>query len=1145
MRPRRPRAQTDSFRREAHSPRRSVSEGPPLRRDGARATTLHEALRRAARDSAARGVRYVEFDGQQSSHSYRELLERAEALGGALQKRLPKEKQPVLLLFDRPRDLIEAFWASLLAGRIPAPILWPGPDPARGLKRLTTAWTLLDRPAALCRQSGISGLAGNEAPGALRLVTIEELEGEAASRARADHQPSEEDVAIVLFTSGSTAGLKAVPLSHRNLIAMAAGTTQRHGFSQRDTTLNWLPLDHVGAISFLHIMPTWLGCPQIHAATSYVLADILRWLDLASHHGATISWAPNFAFRLLANRGEEIGARRWDLSRLRFLVSAGESVVPATLRDAWRLLAPHGLPGDALRPAFGMSETCSGITWADRLEMPCDDEERLRELGPPIAGASLRIVDDADVVVGERTTGHLQVRGPSVMSGYWGNPQATRAAFTADGWFRTGDLGFLSDGRLTLVGREKDILIVRGVHYAAEEIEAAVEELHGVRPTFTAACAARENGEDEQLVLFLVPDEQRRREQLLAEVQRQLTSRHGLKPWAIVFLREDQVPKTGIGKLQRGELLRRWKSGEIDPRQTAFLAEPKVLYRVQWSPARMDRTQRGARANAGAWIIVPDTGDFATRLTEYLSAGGLRPWIVLASDLQPIRRDECERIVDQMPRGAGNQPINILHASRLSATGAAQDVDQVRLELQRDLGHLVHVLQAIRVPRPNVPIRLALVTRGAQGLPGDSAPPDVIGAAMWGYLRSAALDDPMLFPQCVDLDPAAKADDLELALDELLHGDEIPEVAYRAWRRYVPVLREAPEESAVLFQAQAEATYLITGGLGGLASSLVEWLIDQGAGRVLVVSRRPVEREQAGSRVDYLSADVSTAEGLARIKERLGPLPPLAGVFHLAGIADHQRYLEHTLEHIDHVLAGKGIGALRLLKEFAGCPMVFFSSMLSVLGGARQSAYSAACALLDALAERESRQGQPIVSIQWGPWSGPGMASAGKTAGSAAASSGIRPFARDQGLRVLSRILGNRRGQLLAIDADWQRFSATHPRPRQLAALRPLLSGTAAPTLDENQIDRDDLPRQTEERRVQVCLSYLQRQLGQLLGRGIGAEELERSFAEMGIDSVGAAALLGRVARLLDRTPPIDLLTRHDSATELARYLAARLGEPD
>ena len=313
---------------------------------------------------------------------------------------------------------------------------------------------------------------------------------------------------------------------------------------------------------FLGVMPVYLGCPQLHAPAATVLEDPMRWLEWLDRYRVSISWAPNFVYALLNDRVERMTATRFDLSAMRFLANAGEPIVGSTAL-LLQLLEPHGLRKTAMRPAFGMTETCSGITWSDRF--PPDPAAGKRpvfvELGLPIPGASLRIVDDRSQVVLEGTIGRLQVKGLSVTSGYYQSADSTRATVLEGGWLETGDLGFLRDGRLTLTGREKEIIIINGVNYPNHAIEAAVEELEGVEPSWTAACAVRARGAaTEQLAIMFCPRPTAplAPEALVRRIREHVVRSLGVNPTYVVPLAKEAIPKTAIGKIERSSLARAW-----------------------------------------------------------------------------------------------------------------------------------------------------------------------------------------------------------------------------------------------------------------------------------------------------------------------------------------------------------------------------------------------------------------------------------------------------------------------------------------------------------------------------------------------------------------------------------------------------------
>jgi surfactin synthase thioesterase subunit/acyl carrier protein len=335
-----------------------------------------------------------------------------------------------------------------------------------------------------------------------------------------------------------------------------------------------------------------------------VAGNILNWLHLMERHGATYSAAPNFAYALV-NKALASGARgEWDLSSLRILLMAGEMVSPSVAETFLANLTPHGLAATALQPAFGMAEMGSGITYflatpgrphqfytAEQASLakeivlvPPDHPRgvRLTSLGAPIPDLSIRIADDQHQVLSEYTVGHFQVKGAAVFSGYYNNPAANQAAFTPDGWFDTGDLGFIADGELVLTGRAKEVIIINGANIQNSEIEAAVEAVDGVAVSFTAACAVRPLGsESEQVAIFFSPalaaaeTGEEQLAALLANIRQSVVKRVGIKPDYLLPVAREEIPKTAIGKIQRVQLARRFEAGEFNDllQQTKHLVQ--------------------------------------------------------------------------------------------------------------------------------------------------------------------------------------------------------------------------------------------------------------------------------------------------------------------------------------------------------------------------------------------------------------------------------------------------------------------------------------------------------------------------------------------------------------------------------------------
>ena len=463
----------------------AISDGGILNKGTDIPIRLSEILERVA--LTEKGVVYIQSDGSEYFQPYRDLLQEANRILSGLRKRGLKPQDKVIFQIDKGQDFIPAFWGCVLGGFVPVPIsIAPTYEQINStINKLHNAWQMFVQPLILTSNylaPKIRSLSTLLNQPHFQIETVDNLRNNEPDHHIHKNQP--DDLTLLLLTSGSTGLPKAVMLTHRNLLSMSAGTVQMNYFSNQDVTLNWMPLDHVGAIVFLGLMAIDLGCQQIQVPTDFILKNPLKWLELIERHQATISWAPNFAFSLINERAKEINQKTWDLSSMRFLVNAGEQIVAKTARQLLKLLDKHGLPANALRPAFGMSETGSGITWSTGFSLDNSaDDMSFVELGVPIPGASLRIVDDTNQIVSKGTKGRLQVKGPSVTEGYYQNPERNSEVFSDDGWFTTGDIGYLQQGCLVLTGRDKDDIIINGINYYSHEIEAVVEEIEGVEVT--------------------------------------------------------------------------------------------------------------------------------------------------------------------------------------------------------------------------------------------------------------------------------------------------------------------------------------------------------------------------------------------------------------------------------------------------------------------------------------------------------------------------------------------------------------------------------------------------------------------------------------------------------------------------------------
>ncbi|HKY03904.1 MAG TPA: AMP-binding protein, partial [Blastocatellia bacterium] len=568
---------------EAEQLRPAISEGGAVTAE--LPATLAHLLEAAASVAGKQGILYLQGDNTESFQSYSSLLEEAESVASGLRSLGLRPGDKVIFQLQDNRDFLTGFWGCILAGCIPVPIsIAPTYKEMNSiLHKLRNAWEMLGHPLILTGsglKSSVADLADMFNIDGLRVEAVDELR--LSDNDGLHHKAEADDPAVILLTSGSTGMPKGVVLRHRNVISRCYATSQMNDFTSEDVSLNWLPMDHVGGIVMFHIRDLFLRCRQVHATTNAFLENPLSWLDWIDRYRATITWAPNFAYALVNAQSDKVREGSWDLSSMRFILNAGEAIVPETASRFLEILAPHGLPETAMRPAWGMSETSSAVTYSDKFRVDRGtDLSPFVEVGNPIPGISIRIVNNQGELLKEGQIGRLQIRGNTVTRGYYENPKLNQESFSEDGWFITGDLGFIRDGALTITGREKDVIIINGINYYSHEIEGVVDELGGLASSYTAACAVRDPGsQTDKLAIFFNPvdDDATAVAGLLNDIREKVVGDIGINPSYLIPVAKEVIPKTEIGKIQRAKLRERFEAGEFD----------KIMHQVDIQTGKAD-----------------------------------------------------------------------------------------------------------------------------------------------------------------------------------------------------------------------------------------------------------------------------------------------------------------------------------------------------------------------------------------------------------------------------------------------------------------------------------------------------------------------------------------------------------------------------
>ncbi len=521
--------------------------------------TMGAALIRAATDGSAGGIRHLRAEAPDVEQSYADLEDTAlRVLTGMRSGGVQPQDKVILHINDEPLLLV-AFWACVLGGFVPMPVTTALSGGALG--GLDGLWRADDRVWVVT--SGIDHAAYRVGdPSSPRYSWLGEVEHLARFERTGDYHTAEwDDPALLLLTSGSTGAPKAVELSHGNVLSRCVAAVTANALDHDVKSFNWLPFDHVGGLIMFHFRDVYLRCRQVHARMDWVIDDPLRWLDAMSQHQSTMTWAPNFAFRLVNDKATQIERQDWDLSSLCHIKNGGEPIYPDVLQRFLTLLQPFGLRADAVYPGWGMSETSSGVVDCRFDPSAAEADQRFFPVGQPHRGLRLRVVDALDRGVPEGTIGLLQATGSPITRGYYNAPEQNRKAFTADGWFRTNDLAFIDHGVLTVRGRVNDVITASDIECHAHEIEAAVEDLQVAECSYVVATAVRVTADGpEQLAVFFSPRSGIEPREASAEIHQTVLTRFGIRPRYVLPVAKQEIRKTEIGKLRRPELRRQFES---------------------------------------------------------------------------------------------------------------------------------------------------------------------------------------------------------------------------------------------------------------------------------------------------------------------------------------------------------------------------------------------------------------------------------------------------------------------------------------------------------------------------------------------------------------------------------------------------------
>lgn len=504
-----------------HDAQRDVSDEQLLRlkavacANSSEPATLIRRLNSYARDMGElEAYRFLEPGGKETRLSYAGLQSRAYGLASYLASEGIVPGDAVALVIEPSLEFVVGFFACLIGGHAAVPLPKPRSDAARN--RIATV--LADTHCAAVLTTPITAKALDGALDNTLILTTSSCNDEGFK----GFEPCPDTVAVLQYTSGSTADPKAAMITHGNLSAARDAINSAAELTANDRILSWLPLEHdMGLIGGM-LQPFWVGAPSVLMAPESFTARPLRWLQAMTKHAITVTVAPDSAYATCARLASS--ASQLDLSKVEVAFSGAEPLRPETIDDFCSAFEPFGFQRSAMLPCYGLAEATLLVAGEGReippkvltvdpemlstgiaVTCPNDRGRRIVSSGKPVLPNICKIVDPDDrKPCAEAQIGEIWVSGPAKAAGYRGKPEATRQSFggkLADdphSYLRTGDRGFLYQGRLYVTGRQETRILRNGRTYDAADLERAAKGAH--QSLRVGRVAITQSDQDEHIV---------------------------------------------------------------------------------------------------------------------------------------------------------------------------------------------------------------------------------------------------------------------------------------------------------------------------------------------------------------------------------------------------------------------------------------------------------------------------------------------------------------------------------------------------------------------------------------------------------------------------------------------------------------------
>ncbi|MEM9272462.1 MAG: type I polyketide synthase [Cyanobacteria bacterium P01_F01_bin.143] len=619
--------------------------------------------------------------------------------------------------------------------------------------------------------------------------------------------------------------------------------------------------------------------------------------------------------------------------------------------------------------------------------------------------------------------------------------------------------------------------------------------------------------------------------------------------------KQESLAKEELAELNRNHLSQLTTYSEVAAKQW--------IYELEWQPKANQQQNLIHQNKSGTWLIFAHQNSISQELTIALAEQN-KDYIIIypgtgykqlnAQNYQvdPTNKENFFKLFQEL----SDKKVDLQGIVHL--WGLNTLIEELATAQELGSASVLYLVQAL-VTQPELTIPLYLVTQGSQNLANQTEILQIQQAPLWGLGRVIALEHPELQCRCIDLD--ANSSSVTNLVQEILYSDEENQIAYRQDARYVA--RLVRQKSRILetqkaIAVQSEASYLITGGLGALGLKTAQWMVEQGAKKIVLMGRKEPslqateiikDLKQKGAEILVCLGDISVAKDVTRVLGEIQQsLPELKGIIHAAGVVDDNVLTQMSWEQFKKVMNPKVLGSWNLHQSTQNLDLDFFvcfSSISSLIGSPGQGNYAAANAFMDALACDRRNQGLPGLSINWGIWGEAGMAARLENQHQTRwQTTGINAIPPEKGLELLGQLLSAEASQLGVFSVNWNQFVEQLTKAVKMPLLAKFVSQKSAATQNNEFIQ--ELTAATEREREQLLTDYIQIQIGKLLGFSkTKIPDKNMGFFEMGMDSLTAVELRNILHSNLGSTISAATLFDVSNIEDLANYLIAEMFTQD